>query len=329
MCPGKVVARLSRDFLTEGLAMRDPAGQWAIILAGGDGLRLRPLTRLITGDDRPKQFCPLLGGETLLARVRRRVGLAIGPDRTVLVLTRQHEPFYAPLLAGTSPGPLVVQPQNRGTAPAILYALLEIAGVDPLATVAILPSDHYVSDDVAFMAHVRAAGDAVERRPELVVLLGIEPDAPEPEYGWIEPGEPLPLAGLRRVRRFWEKPAPPLARRLMAAGALWSSFVIVARIPALLAGLRAALPDLEVAFGSLRATLGTGDEILAAEDVYTRIPPADFSRSVLARNSANLAVRPVHDVRWSDLGLPERVVATLAGLAAEHPGAGRPAAASA
>jgi mannose-1-phosphate guanylyltransferase len=261
--------------------------------------------------------------------VRRRAGLAIDADRTVLVLTRQHEPFYAPLVAGMSPGSLVVQPQNRGTAPAILYALLKIASADPLATVAILPSDHHVSDDVAFMAHVCAASDAVVRRPDIVVLLGIEPDAPEPEYGWIEPGEPLPLAGLHRVRRFWEKPARPLARRLMEAGALWSSFVIVARIPALLSRVRAALPDLEVAFAGLRATFGTGDEVLAAQAVYTRISPTDFSRSVLGRDSANLAVRPVRDVRWSDLGHPERLLATLAGLGTEPPGPRRPAAASA
>ena len=81
---------------------REDAGQaqrWGLILAGGDGARLLPLTRLISGDDRPKQFCPLMGGETLLAQTQHRVGLTIPSDQTFVVVTRTHEPFYAPLLA--------------------------------------------------------------------------------------------------------------------------------------------------------------------------------------------------------------------------------------
>ena len=67
---------------------------WALILAGGDGARLRPLTRAITGDPRPKQFCPLLDGETLLDRTRRRVNVLARLDQQVVVVTRTHEPYY-------------------------------------------------------------------------------------------------------------------------------------------------------------------------------------------------------------------------------------------
>ena len=162
-----------------------PGGRWAMILAGGEGLRLRPLTRLIAGDDRPKQFCRLWGGETMLEQTRRRVALLVGPGRSLLLLARQHELYYAPLLASTPPDALAVQPQNQGTAPAIVYGLLRVAHVDPRGTVAVVPSDHFVSDDAAFAVHVRAAYDATEQDPRLVVLLGVEPHAPEPEYGWI------------------------------------------------------------------------------------------------------------------------------------------------
>jgi mannose-1-phosphate guanylyltransferase len=105
--------------------------RWAIILAGGEGMRLRRLTRRIAGDERPKQFCPLVDGKTLLDRTRDRVALSVRPERTCLVLTRHHEPFYAPLLEGAPPGPLVVQPRDRGTAPAILYGALRRATPSP------------------------------------------------------------------------------------------------------------------------------------------------------------------------------------------------------
>src|SRR5437016_8599056 len=100
--------------------------RWALILAGGDGRRLRPLTRQIAGDDRPKQFCPVLGGETLLEQTRRRVAALAPSERVLVVVVRAHERFYAPLLADVPSRCVVIQPENRGTAPAILYGLLRL-----------------------------------------------------------------------------------------------------------------------------------------------------------------------------------------------------------
>jgi mannose-1-phosphate guanylyltransferase len=290
--------------------------RWAIILAGGEGMRLRPLTRRIAGDERPKQFCPLVDGKTLLDRTRGRVGLVVRPDRTCLVLTRRHEAFYAPLLAGAPPGPLVVQPCGRGTLPAVLYGLLRVAEAGPLDAVALFPSDHYVSDDARFMAHVEAAFAAVEARPDLVVLLGIEAESPEVQYGWIEAGDRLldGPAPIYRVRRFWEKPAPALAETLLQRGCLWNSFILVARVPAWLAMIRLAAPHPYGAFMAAwlrRSALGESREM---RSLYARLPSTNLSEDVLASKPANLAVLPVRDVGWSDLGEPARVLRTLGGL---------------
>jgi mannose-1-phosphate guanylyltransferase len=301
------------------------------VLAGGDGTRLRGLTRQLTGDDRPKQFCAVLGGPTLLEATRRRLARAVSPRRTLFSLARAHERYFRPALAGVDPATLVVQPANRGTAPAVLYAIERIARVDPQATVVVLPSDHHVADDAAFMAHVETAVAVAAERPPRVVLLGIVPDQPEVAYGWIEPGPALEgwavsgVAMAAAVRRFREKPGPAEAAGLLAAGGLWNSFVLVGRTAAFLALFRDAMPGLPAAFAPLREVLGSAAEGAVAGQVYERLVPVDLSRDVLAARPGALAVVPVRRVAWSDLGEPRRVRAARAGLASggRAPAAGR------
>jgi len=184
----------------------------------------------------------------------------IAPERLLTVVTRHHQRFYLPALADAPPRSIIVQPENRGTAPAVLYAVSRFAGIAPTEPVVMLPSDHHVSDDAAFMARVECALEAVSARPEVVVLLGIAPDRPEVEYGWIEPAE-LILGQwswpIYHVRRFWEKPSRPVAERLGAAGCLWNCFVVVARPSTLEQLIRRATPQLYDAFAPLRARLGT------------------------------------------------------------------------
>jgi mannose-1-phosphate guanylyltransferase len=213
----------------------------AVILAGGNGTRLRPLTQRISGDARPKQFCPLLGEATFLTRTRRRVELVISPERTLIVVSRPHRRYYAPLLADAPPDSVLVQPDEHGTGAGILLPLLRISVVEPLAMVALFPSDHYISDDSAFMGYVLAGADAVAARPDLLVLLGVRPTDPDPGYGWIEPGPPLasPIGSpLYRVSQFWEKPSPGEARRLYDRNCLWNSFVVVGQVRTFLALIR-------------------------------------------------------------------------------------------
>ncbi len=290
------------------------AGRWVAILAGGDGVRLRALTRRIAGDDRPKQFCPLVGPEPLLTETRRRAALAVPPHRTLAVVTRPHEEFYRPLLADMRTRAVVVQPENRGTAPAILYALLRIAAMAPQEhAVAFFPSDHFVSDEGAFMAQVEQAFEACHQRPDLVMLLGIPPDRAEPGYGWIEPGGPVPglrSASVKQVRGFWEKPSIDEAEQFRVQGWLWNSFVMVGRVATLLALVKLTVPALFEAFARVRRTLGTLGETEAIERLYCGLPSVDFSRQVLSARPDHLAVLPVPDVYWNDLGDAHRVLAT-------------------
>lgn len=292
--------------------MRD---RWAVILAGGDGTRLQSMTRAITGDSRPKQFVPIIGGSTLLNQTRRRVALSIEPSRTSIVVTQKHRRFYEPLTHEISPNLLVEQPVNKGTAPAILYALLRVAAKSPKAVVALFPSDHFFADDEEFMSHIDVAIDAVEIQPETVMLLGITATAPETEYGWIEPHASI-LANVQRsitrVSKFWEKPGLSLASSLMARGCLWNSFVMVGRIDALLKMTRAALPEMYAAFDAITPALETANEQQALAELYSQVEDSNFSHQVLAMRPEDLMVMRVGDVGWSDLGEPNRVLSTLA-----------------
>ena len=291
-----------------------PQSPWSLILAGGDGVRLRSLTRAITGDACPKQFCSLLDGETLLDRTRRRVDLLTRSDHQAIVVSRAHEPYYRPLVRDLAPGRLIVQPHNRGTAAGVLYPLLKIADLAGDVPVAIFPSDHFVGDDRAFVAAAAEALDAVRARPELVVLLGIEASTPETEYGWIEPEErPLRMddALVFPIRRFWEKPSPDLATSLLARRCLWNSFVMVARVSAFMELIAAGLPELVAAFEPLRRALSTSREPLVAERLYGTLPSINFSDRVLVPGASRLATVRVKGVEWSDLGNMERLVATI------------------
>lgn len=290
------------------------ANRHAVILAGGDGTRLRPLTRIIAGDERPKQFCPILGDKTLLDRTRTRTALSIPAHSTHFSLTQDHERYYERPLWNVPELQMAVQPENRGTAPAILYSLMRLAKQAPHATIAFFPSDHFFANDEAFMDHVDAAFDAVDVDPGSVILLGIEPETAETSYGWIEAapslfgGEPRSVT---RVARFWEKPTTGVAHRLLKAGCLWNSFVMVGRVDTFLQMFREHLPQMFRMFAAASNLFGTNQENAVIRSIYSWLEETNFSSEVLEKSVDKLMVMRVGDVGWCDWGEPERVVGTL------------------
>ncbi len=295
------------------------AGLWAIVLAGGEGTRLAPLTRHIAGYDCPKQFCAVSGARTLLGQTLARVASLVPAERAVVIGNRTHAAYLRRELPGPVPHTLV-QPANKGTAPGILWPIRWVAARDPDATVGVFPADHFVLQERAFLAYVARAVQIVQERPDLVVLLGMEPDGPDPGYGWIEPGEPVGGAsGCAHVRGFWEKPRADLAARFLRAGFLWNSLIVVARARALGALGRTYLPDIDARLAELETRAGADDEAWALWHAYARMRSANFSREVLERGDRAVTVLPVRGVLWSDWGTPERVVRTLRRIGASPP----------
>jgi mannose-1-phosphate guanylyltransferase len=292
----------------------DRSDRWGVILAGGDGKRLLPLTRKLTGEERPKQFCALSGTDTLLKETWQRVSHVVPQSNILLVLTRTHERFYGDHIRGIPTCNVLVQPYNRGTAPAIVYSLTRLQAVAPNGVVGFFPSDHHFKHNETLVGAVNAAFQHVASHGERIVLLGVAPDAPEDSYGWIEPGVPLHRTNagpILEVRRFWEKPSPDIARNLMRAGGLWNSFIMVGRVRAFLDMIRCRVPNLIASFETMWAAVQLGMEEAALDELLSSVPASDFSHEVLSVCPSDLVVFPVEGLGWTDLGEPERVLSAL------------------
>jgi mannose-1-phosphate guanylyltransferase len=269
------------------------------------------LTRLISGDDRPKQFCPLVGNGSLLEQTRVRAERSIGPEQILVPLTRKHSEFYLGE-SGIRPSKRIVQPSNKGTAPPILYSLLSIEQSDSEAIVAILPCDHHYSDDRAFAVVLDSAFQLAAANTDRVVLLGATPHGPETEYGWIglgaAAGGNADIAAFE-VRDFYEKPSCHLARQLFERDSLWNTFVMVGHVRGFLEMVRAAQPGVLGTFNGHR--LWNGAEAHIPELLYDQLQPLDFSRGILSVQAARLVALRLDFVGWNDLGHPDRVIDVL------------------
>lgn len=215
----------------------------------------------------------------MLEATIRRVSLSF-PSRAIFtVVTHSHECFYRSALAAVPPETVLVQPSNRGAAAAIVYALFKHEEINPAAIVAVFPSNHYVSDDGAFMRHVALAARVVSSFPWTIVLLGARPSGPDVDYGWIETAEPLEVAEqaipIRRIRQFWEQPSLELARRLVGMECLWNTFVLVASLPTLLEMMTKSLPALYARFAEARSKTHSCLEDRPGADQGLRHPAID------------------------------------------------------
>jgi len=277
-----------------------------VILAGGDGTRLKPLTRLISGDGRPKQFCPIFGGNSLLFDTRSRLKPVVAGARTVFAVRKAHERYWSSDLADVPAENILIQPGNRGTAAGIACAVMHLLERDPEAVICFLPADHYYDDVLKFQGTLDSAYAAAEDDPSSLVLLGATPYYPEIEYGWILPASP---SGISRVAAFREKPSLEDAQRLMGLGYLWNTFIMAGRASVFLEMLERFAPQLPAAF---RSILRYGLENQRARRLYSVLDPVDFSHEVLSHSTDRLTVLRLENIRWSDLGKPERVMAALA-----------------
>jgi mannose-1-phosphate guanylyltransferase len=283
---------------------------WALVLAAGEGSRLRSLTTTTSGIAVPKQFCSLRGGPSLLDEALQRAEAVAPRQRIYTVVAAPHRYWWKKSLWAMSQN-VIVQPENRGTAIGILLPMLHIAARDPHARIVVLPSDHYVRDEATLSRALRAAAIRIASSSRNIYMLGIRPDEADPELGYIVPG-PADTRGTLQVAQFVEKPPITLARTLLERGALWNAFILAGAVGAFVALFEKRYPQIVASMRrAVEQDRAEPSDAIAATELYGALPELDFSRHVLEGAEDLLRVLPVPACGWSDLGTPRRVAEAL------------------
>jgi mannose-1-phosphate guanylyltransferase len=274
---------------------------YAVVLAGGGGTRLWPLSR----PERPKPFLPLLGDDTLIQRTVRRLEPLVPADRVLVVTEERYLPLVREQLPEIPEGNLVGEPFGRNTAAAVALAALRLDGMaDSTVVMAVLPADHRIGDEAGFRGALELAAETVEEgtltADERYLTLGVRPTGPETGYGYIlhEPAVLRMPGAVASVERFEEKPRRERAEELIARGDVsWNAGIFVWSVGGVLDGLERYAPHV---LEPIRAGIAAG---ASPADFYPGVPSTSIDYALLEPASVDGRVRvlPV-DVGWSDLG---------------------------
>lgn len=291
-----------------------------IILAAGEGNRLRSFVENLRGYALPKQYVNFIGRRSMLEHTFCRAQRMIPAERLFTVVSQSHlrHPDVARQLSSRPMATLVQQPDNRDTGPGLLLPLAHLYRRYPDSTVVVFPSDHFILEEDLFMAYVDQAFRVVEQDRAKVVLLGIHPSEAEPEYGYIVPGKRLTgpsTPGTREVSRFIEKPEREVARDLVSCGGLWNTLVMVFKAKTLLNAVSRIAPLIYGSFERIWRVVGTPSLGHLVQEVYQQMCPLNLSKGLLEllplERSPELCVLPVRGIQWSDWGSEQRIIRVL------------------
>jgi mannose-1-phosphate guanylyltransferase len=287
---------------------------WSIILAGGNGDRIRSVIQHWKGRPIPKQYCAFVGKRSMLQHTIARADALAPPEHQLIVVAKSHQCEALPQLADRPQGTVVVQPSNCNTFAGVFLPLTHVYARDPMATVVIYPSDHFICPEKAFLELTAKAAQAAEELPDGLVLLGAPAQRIELDYEYILPGKVLWTSGkcmAHSLTRFIDKPSLADAAAMKAGGGLWNSMIVAARARALWRIGWAYAPKVMLSFERLVEAVGTIHEESVLDAIYKVMPTLNFSSALLTAAADQVAVIPMEGIVWSDWGRAERIVETL------------------
>jgi mannose-1-phosphate guanylyltransferase len=289
---------------------------WGVVLAGGEGKRLQNYVYRLRGKFLPKQYVNFVGTRSMLEHTFQRVERLIPRQRILTVVGEHHLEFgeVRRQLSDRAQHTVVVQPANKDTGPGILLPLTYLCKRCPDATVAVFPSDHFILQEERFIDYVNLAAHAVYSDPQKLVLLAMEAQRPETEYGYVVAADNngrIDMCGCLKAVRFVEKPDLAEAESLVAAGALWNTMIMVFRVETFLHQIKTLYPEISSHFGSLAEVIGANAEKDKLREIYRSLHPLNFSKDIIGRILTSfpgvISVLPVLQVTWSDWGSPQRL----------------------
>ncbi len=271
---------------------------YAVIMAGGSGTRLWPLSRR----GYSKQLLKLVGDRSMFQYAVDRLAPLFKLDQT-FVVTKQDQ---SALLSSQSPElpqtNFINEPVGRGTAPAIGLAAIHLRRKDPEATMAVLTADHYIANPARFRRVLKAA--CTVARDGHLVTLGIKPTSPSIGFGYVEQEQSMGIVNgfqVFGVKRFTEKPTLNIARRMVTSGIYsWNSGMFVWRVDRILEEYREQMPDLYAQLMEVESALGRPDAEVVLGRVWKQVVEQTIDYGVM-ENARDVVVIPI-DIGWSDVG---------------------------
>jgi mannose-1-phosphate guanylyltransferase len=271
---------------------------YAVIMAGGEGSRLWPLSR----QSRPKQMVQLGSDRTLFQVAVDRIAAVFPPERILVVTIADQAQDLKRQSPEIPAGNFLLEPMPRGTASVVGLAAIAVRQRDPQAVMAILAADHLIQN-VAYFQHLlvdalRLAGDG------FLVTLGIRPTYPATGYGYIQRGarlEDYPFL-VYQVQRFKEKPDEETARNFLARGDHdWNSGMFIWRIERILEEIGRFMPELAGKLEAIARDWGTPAGAAALEQVWPTITPQTVDYGIMEK-ADRVVVIPAVDLGWNDVG---------------------------
>jgi mannose-1-phosphate guanylyltransferase len=272
---------------------------YAVIMAGGGGTRLWPLSR----QSRPKQMLSLFDERTLFQTSVERLNGVFDCGTTMVVTVEQQARELEKQSADIPTGNFIIEPMPRGTASVVGLAAIALQQRDPEATMAVLTSDHYIGNEENFRETLRVAYDVAQEG--YLVTLGIPPTFPATGYGYIQRGDSIGAfrgKEVYKVLRFKEKPDEDHARQMLWAGDhAWNSGMFVWKVSTIMAEFQRQMPDLYKSLQEIAHAWNTAER----DEVIQRIWPTIHEETIdygIMEGALKTAVVPAADLGWSDVG---------------------------